>query len=175
MATFSNASEAFYDDVSGTSPRAFRNPQMNRPIGRNDGYGSMHNPMYGAEGSLPTMRFDNMRDGFNGQMQNPAAGNIHFPYDAGAAQTWSSSGGSLQSFGSGLNGMPQNPNFGPSRSVKPSRGRAGISNVSSPSPPSRETHALTSSALVRSTPTIPTATTPASCSTSSTIRPTRSQ
>jgi hypothetical protein len=87
--------------------------------------------MFGAEGSLPTMRFDNMREGFGASpMQNPGAGNAHFPYDAGAAQTWNSNGGPLQSFGNGMGTMPQNSNYGPSRSVKPSRGRVGVSNVS---------------------------------------------
>ena len=130
MATFSNASEAFYEDVSGNSPRAFRNPQMNRQVSRNDGYGSMHAPMYGGDSSIPTMRFDNMRDGFGGQMGNPGAGNIHFPYDPNTAQTWGSGGASLPSFGNGPGGISQNQNFNPSRSVKPSRGRTGISNVS---------------------------------------------
>ncbi|KIX09751.1 uncharacterized protein Z518_00832 [Rhinocladiella mackenziei CBS 650.93] len=128
MATFSNTAESFYDDVSNTSPRAFRNAQLNRQAGRTD-YGGMNAPMFGAEGSLPTMRFDNMRDGFGTPMQAPGAGNVHFPYDAGAAQTWGSSGGSLQSFGNGMGAMAQNPNYGPSRSVKPSRGRVGISNL----------------------------------------------
>jgi len=132
MATFSNASETFYEEVSGTSPRAFRNAQLNRQPVRADGYGGMHAPMFGAEGSLPAMRFDAMRDGFGGPMQNPGAGNIHFPYDASAAQTWSSGGASLQSFGNGMGAMSQNANYGSSRSVKPSRGRVGISNVSLP-------------------------------------------
>lgn len=130
MATFSNASEAFYDDVSGTSPRAFRNAQLNRQGNRTD-YGNMNAPMFGAEGSVPNMRFDNMRDGFGAPIPNPGAGNIHFPYDAGAAQTWNSGGGSLQSFGNGMPSQVQNANYGPSRSVKPSRGRMGLSNVRS--------------------------------------------
>lgn len=129
MATFSNASEAFYDDLSGTSPRAFRNPQMSRQ-GRSDGYGGINPPMFANEPSLPSMRFDNMRDAFGAPMQNPSGGNVHFPYDPGAAQTWASSGGPPQSFGNGMGGMPQNSNYGPSRTVKPSRGRAAISNVS---------------------------------------------
>jgi hypothetical protein len=131
MATFSNASEAFYDDLSGNSPRTFRNAQMNRPLGRNDVYGGMHAPMYGADAQIPTMRFDNIRDGFGSQMPNPAGNNAHFPYDASAAQTWSSSSGPMQAFGNGLGAIPQNANYGPSRSVKPSRGRVGLSNVSS--------------------------------------------
>lgn len=130
MATFSNASEAFYEDLPGTSPRTFRNAQLSRPGGRTEGYGGMNGPMFGPEVSLPTMRFDNIRDGFGGPMQNPGAGNVHFPYDASAAQTWSSSGGSMQSFGNGMGTVPHNHNYGPARSVKPSRGRAGISNVS---------------------------------------------
>ena len=130
MATFSNASEAFYDDVSGTSPRAFRNAQVNRQATRTD-YAGVNGPMFGAEGSLPNMRFDNMRDGFGAPpIPNPGAGNIHFPYDAGAAQTWNSGAGALPSFGNGMATQIQNANYGPSRSVKPSRGRMGISNVS---------------------------------------------
>ncbi|KAI1615677.1 hypothetical protein EDD36DRAFT_194364 [Exophiala viscosa] len=128
MATFSNASEAFYDDLSGTSPRAFRNPQMGRQ-GRSDGYGGINPPMFAHEPSVPSMRFDNMRDAFGAPMQNPSGGNVHFPYDPGAAQTWASGGGPPQSFGNGMGGMPQNSNYGPSRTVKPSRGRAAISNL----------------------------------------------
>ncbi len=130
MATFSNPSEAFYDDLSSTSPRAFRNPQLNRQMGRNDGYGGINPPMFGNEGPVPSMRFENMRDNFGAPMQNPGAGNVHFPYDAGAAQTWNSSGPSLHNFGNGMGTLPPNQNYGPSRSVKPSRGRAAISNVS---------------------------------------------
>jgi len=133
MATFSNPSGTFYDDVSGRSPRGFRNPQLNRPVGGvADGYGAgMQGSLFGADGSLPSMRFDSIRDGFGAPLQNPMTGNPHFPYDAGAAQTWSSSGGSMQSFGNGMGGMPQGTtNYGPSRSVKPSRGRVAVSNVS---------------------------------------------
>ncbi|EXJ91894.1 hypothetical protein A1O3_00444 [Capronia epimyces CBS 606.96] len=139
MATFSNASDAFYDDLSGTSPRAFRNAQLSRPNARNDGYGNMGPSMFGNEGSLPTMRFDNVRDGFGGPMQNHGVANVHFPYDAGAAQTWSSNGGPHpQSFGGGMGGMPQNTNnYGPSRSVKPSRGRVGLSNLWVDQPPAQ--------------------------------------
>ncbi|KIW53801.1 hypothetical protein, variant [Exophiala xenobiotica] len=129
MATFSNPSEAFYDDLSSTSPRAFRNPQLNRQMGRNDGYGGINPPMFGNEGPVPSMRLENMRDNFGAPMQNPGAGNVHFPYDAGAAQTWNSSGPSLQNFGNGMGTLPPNQNYGPSRSVKPSRGRAAISNL----------------------------------------------
>ncbi|EXJ76675.1 uncharacterized protein A1O5_01183 [Cladophialophora psammophila CBS 110553] len=129
MAAFSNASDAFYDDISSTSPRAYRSAQLNRQGGRADPYGSMGAPMFGAEGALPNMRFDGMRDGFGAPMQNHGVGNINFPYDASAAQTWSSGGASLQSFGNGMGGIPQNANYGPSRSVKPSRGRVGISNI----------------------------------------------
>lgn len=143
MATFSNPSEAFYEDGPGNSPRAFRNPQINRQGGRNDGYGNVHTPMFGNDAAIPTMRFDNMRDGFGGPMNNSALGNIHFPYDPNTAQTWSSGGGSLQSFGNGQPGIHQNQNFNPSRSVKPSRGRAGISNVSLTADMSFESLSLT--------------------------------
>ena len=127
MAAFSNASEAFYHDRS--SPRAYRNTQLNRQAGGADPYGSMNAPMYGAEAPMPNMRFDNMRDGFGAPMQN-TGGNIHFPYDASAAQTWSAGGASLAPFGNGMGNISQNNNFGPSRSIKPSRGRMGISQVS---------------------------------------------
>ncbi|KAJ4670593.1 RNA-binding post-transcriptional regulator cip2 [Exophiala dermatitidis] len=128
MATFSNAPEGFYDDLSGTSPRAFRNPPLNRQNNRNDGYGTVGSSMFGTEGSVPTMRFDNVRDGFGGPMQNQGVGNVHFPYDPGAAQTWGTNGGPLQSFSGNLGTMPHNSNYGPARSVKPSRGRMGLSN-----------------------------------------------
>ncbi|KAJ9629183.1 hypothetical protein, variant [Exophiala oligosperma] len=130
MATFSNASEPFYDGLTDSSPRAFRNPPLNRQMGRNEGYGGANQPMFGNEGPLPSMRFDNMRDNFGAPMPNPGAGNVHFPYDAGAAQTWNSTAPSnMQSFGNGMGTMPQNPTYGPSRGVKPSRGRAAISNL----------------------------------------------
>jgi hypothetical protein len=136
MAAFSNASDAFYDER--TSPRAYRNSHLNRQASGGDPYNNnMNAPMFGAEAPLQNMRFDNMRDGFGAPMQNAAAANIHFPYDASAAQTWSAGGASLPPFGNGMGNMPQNSNFGPSRSIKPSRGRVGLQQVSSHKPARR--------------------------------------
>src|ERR1700761_3190181 len=100
MAAFSNASDAFFDER--TSPRVYRNANLNRQPSGTDPYGGMNPPMFGAEAPLPNMRFDTMRDGFGAPLQNTGAGNIHFPYDASAAQTWSAGGASLAPFGNGM-------------------------------------------------------------------------
>ena len=127
MAAFSNASDAFYDDRN--SPRQYRNQLQNRQAGGADPYANMNAPVYGTDGSVPNMRYDGMRDGFGAHLQNNGGGNVHFPYDASAAQTWSAGGPSLGSFGNGMGNM-QNGNYGPSRSIKPSRGRVGLQQVS---------------------------------------------
>lgn len=129
MAAFSNASDAFYDERN--SPRAYRNQHLNRQASGADPYSNMNPQMYGAEAPMPNMRYDTMRDGFGAHMQNAGAGNVHFPYDASAAQTWSAGGASLAPFGNGMGNLQQNNNFGPSRSIKPSRGRVGLQQVSS--------------------------------------------
>lgn len=129
MATFSNPADAFYDNSTGPSPRGFRNPSMTRPMGRNDGFGTVQGSMFGHDNGIPSMRFDNARDGFGMGMPNVTTNNAHFPYDPSAAQTWSAGPGSLPPFGNGMATMGQNGNYGP-KTVKPSRGRAGISNVS---------------------------------------------
>jgi hypothetical protein len=125
MASFSNAADAFYDER--TSPRAYRNQVPNRQPSVTDPYTTLNPPMFGAE--VPNMRYDNMRDGFGAPLQNAQSGNVHFPYDPNAAQTWSAGGASLAPFGNGMGNMPQNSNFGPSRSIKPSRGRVGLQQV----------------------------------------------
>jgi hypothetical protein len=130
MAAFSNASEPFYEDLSNRSPRGFRGPQMNRQqVGRVDTYPGMQG-MFGTENAIPSLRFGgNPRDQFAG-LQGPGNVNMNFPYDVNAAQTWGSGGGPLPSFGgNGMNAMTQNGEYGP-RGIKPSRGRAGINNVS---------------------------------------------
>ncbi|KAJ9602180.1 Peptidyl-prolyl cis-trans isomerase pin4 [Cladophialophora chaetospira] len=124
MAAFSNAADAFYDDRN--SPRAYRNQVLNRQASGADPYNNMNPQMYGAEAPMSNMRYDSMRDGFGAPMHNAGAGNNHFPYDASAAQTWSAGGASLAPFGTGMGNLPQNANFGPSRSIKPSRGRVGL-------------------------------------------------
>jgi hypothetical protein len=129
MAAFSNAADAFYDDR--TSPRTYRNQLLNRQAGGADPYASMNAPGFGGDGTVPNMRYDGMRDGFGAPSQNAGAGNVHFPYDASAAQTWSAGGASLAPFGNGMGSMQQNSNYGPSRSIKPSRGRVGVQQVSS--------------------------------------------
>ena len=128
MAAFTNASDAFYDDR--TSPRTYRNQALNRQAGGSDPYGGMNGPVFGGEAPVPNMRYDGMRDGFGAPLQNAGAGNVHFPYDASAAQTWSAGGASLGPFGNGMGSMQQNANYGPSRSIKPSRGRVGVQQVS---------------------------------------------
>ena len=125
MAAFTNG-EHYYDDISGRSPRSFRNPSMNRQPGRPDGFGSMQG-MYGNENGLPQVRFGNMRDPFAAP-SNVGAVNMNFPYDANAASTWSSAPPVPHFAGNGMN-HGQNGDFGPSRSVKPSRGRVGLQNV----------------------------------------------
>lgn len=128
MATFSNPSEGFYDESSHRSPRTMRNPQLTRHNSRPmDGYNTMQGSMFGNGTNGPNMRFDTMRDNFGPPMQG---GNNHFPYDAGAAQTWNAS--SMQ-YNNGFNsGMPQGNGYGgPARSVKPSRGRGGLNDVCS--------------------------------------------
>lgn len=129
MEAFSNASDAFYDERP--SPRAYRNTHLNRQASGTENYNNMATPIFGGETAVPNMRFDNIRDGFGAPLQNnAAAGNVHFPYDASTAQTWSSGGASLGPFGNGMGNIPQNANFGPARSIKPSRGRVGLSQVS---------------------------------------------
>ena len=123
MAAFSNPSEAFYDDAN-RSPRSFRNPQMNRQ----QGYPGMQG-MFGNDNS--SLRFGgNMRDAFGAPMAGPGISNMNnFPYDPQAAQTWNGNP-PIPSFPqNGMNAMTQN-GYGPNRGVKPSRGRAGINEVS---------------------------------------------
>ena len=135
MATYSTPQEGFYDDPSGRSPSNFRQPSLNRQNQRqHDAYGSMQGAMFGGNNNMPALRFENIRDDYGGQMQSGGPGNNHFPYNSGAAQTWSSSNASLHAFGNGMGNMPHDGNFGPARSVKPSRGRAGVANVSVPNP-----------------------------------------
>ena len=117
----------YYDDVPGRSP-PYRNPSMNRQHGRPDGFGSMQG-MYGNDNGIPQVRFgSNMRDPFAAP-SNVGAVNMNFPYDANAASTWSSGPPANHFHGNGMNTMPQNGDFGPSRSVKPSRGRVGLQSV----------------------------------------------
>ena len=141
MAAFSNPLDAFYDDRN--SPRNYRNQLPNRQAGGADPYASMSAAAFGAEAPMPSIRYDSMRDGF-GTIQNTGAGNAHFPYDASAAQTWSGGGASLAPFGNGMGNMAQNGNYGPSRSIKPSRGRVGLQQVSSILGDALQTESLTS-------------------------------
>lgn len=126
MATFSNPSDGFYDRASDRSPRAMRSHHSIRHSARPmDGYNTMQGSMFGNGAGGPSMRFDGMRENFGPPMQNGAS--AHFPYDAGAAQTWNASN---MPYGNGMGGMSQDNGYGPARSVKPSRGRSNISNVS---------------------------------------------
>lgn len=131
MAAFSNHFEPSYDDPSNRSPRNFRGPQMNRQQpGRMEGYHGMQG-MFGSENNVPSLRFGgNMRDAFGAPLQGPGISNMNnFPYDHQAAQTWSGNGPMQSYAGNGMS-MTQNGDYGPNRGIKPSRGRAGINNVS---------------------------------------------
>lgn len=91
-------------------------------------YGSMQGAMFANNNSFQhntigqNMRFNS---GPFAPPQQNGAGNVHFPYDSAAAQTWNAGTNGIPNFGVGLGG-PQDP----SRSVRPSRGRVGLSNVS---------------------------------------------
>lgn len=129
MAAFSSQSDGFYDDPSGRSPRSMRNPQVSRHNSRPmDGYAGMQNSMFSNGNNPPALRFNDMRENNFGSMQGGPVHNSHFPFDIGAAQTWNA--GSMQ-YNNGIGNMAQENAYGPSRSVKPSRGRAGLSNVCS--------------------------------------------
>lgn len=135
MATFSNHTAPFYNDLSNRSPRPFRGPQMNRQQpGRVDGYPGMQG-MFGSENTIPSLRFGaaSNRDAFGAPLQVGGSSNMNapFPFDMNAAQTWNG-GPHIPSFaGNGVNAMTQNGDFGPNRGVKTSRGRMGINSVSS--------------------------------------------
>ena len=86
----------------------------------------MNNGPFGGNGMM-SGRFDNGRDSYNSMsMQGTPLGNA-FPYDPAAAQTWNS-GAQAMNGGAGMLGP--NGAFGPSRSVKASRGRPAIPEVS---------------------------------------------
>ena len=136
MATF-NVKDGFYDDHPSRSPRTYRNnpQQSNRMNSRHmdSAYGSMHGAMFANNNAFVGNGIgQNMRFGSgpfapplpNGVPSGPAA-NAHFPYDSAAAQTWNAGSNGIPNFGIGLGGHPD-----PSRSVRPSRGRVGLSNVS---------------------------------------------
>jgi hypothetical protein len=85
----------------------------------------MNNGPFGGNGMMAG-RFDNSRDGYNSMsMQNGQIANA-FPYDPAAAQTWNA-GAQAMNGGAGMLGS--NGAFGPSRSVKASRGRPAIPEV----------------------------------------------
>ena len=135
MATFSNMNDNFYDDAISRSPRSYRSqqPQLNRANSRpmDSGYGSMQGAMFSNNNTFSSNHIQQLRYGGAGPfapqmpngMQSNAGGNIHFPYDSTAAQTWNAGTSGLPSLGMGLGGHD------PSRSVRPSRGRGPVSNV----------------------------------------------
>lgn len=137
MAAFGNMNDGFYDDHPSRSPRSYRNPapQLNRANSRpmDSAYGSMQGAMFTNNNSFSSNNVgQNLRFGsgpfvppMQNGMPNGPVGNVHFPYDSAAAQTWNAGSSGLPNFGVGLGG-PQDP----SRSVRPSRGRVGLSNVS---------------------------------------------
>lgn len=130
MAAFSNVGEAPYDDFTNRSPRAFRQQPMGRQPGRQDGFSTMHGG-FGMDHNISSNRFGGRGDPFSNNFQPPQSNSMAFgPYDNNIAQTWNSPAPPMPSMGNGLGAMSQNGDFGPARSVKPSRGRAGISQVS---------------------------------------------
>ncbi len=130
MAAYSNYQENHFQDNSGRSPRGtMRQPQLNRQASRPyDAYGPpMNNGPFGGNGMM-SGRFENARDGYNSMsMQGAQLGN-GFPYDPAAAQTWNS-GAQAMNGGAAMLGSNPNGAFGPSRSVKASRGRPAIPEV----------------------------------------------
>ncbi|KAK5087618.1 Peptidyl-prolyl cis-trans isomerase pin4 [Exophiala xenobiotica] len=126
--------EGFYDHPTSRSPRSYRNhqPQLNRANGRpmDSAYGSMQGAMYTNNTSYNNNNNNvgqSLRFGggpFGPSMQNGPVGNVHFPYDSAAAQTWNAGSNGIPNFGTGFGG-PQDP----SRSVRPSRGRGPVSNL----------------------------------------------
>ena len=93
-------------------------------------YGSMQGAMFANNSSYnnnQSLRFGGGPFGPSMQngMQSGPVGNAHFPYDSAAAQTWNAGSNGVPNFGMGLGGSQD-----PSRSVRPSRGRGPVSNVS---------------------------------------------
>lgn len=133
MAAYTNPPEQYFDDITGRSPRSFRQQhsvrQATRPF---DGYASMHNQVFRSDAGLPSLRFENVRDNYTASMANAALGNPHFPFDVSAAQTWNSNGPPMPSLTNGANGLPPIGTFGGNRSFKPTRGRVGLPNVCLP-------------------------------------------
>lgn len=125
MAAFPNVGEPTYDDFSTRSPRGFRQPPMGRQPGRQDGFSTMHGG-FGLDQNMAPNRFGGRGDPFGNNFQQPPGGNMsHFPYDLNAAQTWNSPAPPMNTMGP----MSQNGDYGPARSVKPSRGRVAINQV----------------------------------------------
>lgn len=128
MAAYSNYQDNHFQDNSGRSPRgSMRQPQLGRASSRPyDAYGpAMSNGPFGGNGMM-SGRFDNSRDAYNSMpMQNGQLANA-FPYDPAAAQTWNA-GAQAANGGTGMLGS--NGAFGPSRSVRASRGRPAIPEV----------------------------------------------
>jgi len=134
MATFSNMNDGFYDDPSTRSPRVYRGQHLsvNRGNSRHidNGYGSMQGNMFANNNSFAnnhaghSLRFTNgpFPPSMQNNMQNGPVGNIQFAFDSSAAQTWNAGSNGIPNFATG---MLQDA----SRSVRPSRGRTGISNV----------------------------------------------
>lgn len=129
MATFQNMNDGYYEDITSRSPRGYRGQQTYRSNSRpaDSGYGSMQGSMYANNHSYGNNGIQSMRYGGGPLMQNGmqnGAGTSNFPYDSAAAQTWNAGSAGLHNLGMG---SMQDP----SRSVRPSRGRGPVSNVSS--------------------------------------------
>lgn len=138
MASFSNFHDAQYEDPTSRSPRAYRSqqPTLNRMGSRqmDSGYGSVHgnmlpnNAAYASNNAAP-MRYNNgsFAPPLQNGLQNIPMSNGHFSYDTSAAQTWNASASGLPHFGgNNVNGFGGDA----ARSVRASRGRPAIANVS---------------------------------------------
>ena len=130
MAAFSNAGEGGYDEFSTRSPRGYRPQHMNRQIGRQDGFSTMHGG-FGLDHGVSSSRFGGRPDPFGNNFQQPPSSTMsHFPFDVTAAQTWNSPAPGMPSLGNGMGPIHQNGDYGQPRGVKPSRGRVGVNQAS---------------------------------------------
>lgn len=117
MASFSNPSDAYFDDPT-RSPRSMRQSNVPRQTLRPfEGYGTAPSTRFGTDnGVAANLRYDSMREAFNA----PSVNNTNFPYDVGVAQSWNSAATNIPTFG-GVNAMEA---FGSTRGMKQEGPRA---------------------------------------------------
>ena len=92
-----------------------------------DGYNQAGN-RFGENNAQSNLRYETVRDAFDGPLPNGPLNNPAFPYDITAAQTWNAGPPQMQNYGNGHNGLQT---FGGMRGVKPPpRPRADMPTVS---------------------------------------------